>query len=82
MRLGFRVEGLGFRERMKWGFPKMRDPFVWGPHNKDHGILGSILGSPFWGGTTKCKKNAKQRTRRGQLCAYLSLARNGGNLSA
>ena len=31
-----------------WGFLKLGVPF-WGPHNKDHNILGSILGSPNFG---------------------------------
>ena len=35
---------------MKWGFPKIRGTFFWGgPHNKDYSILGSILGSPYFG---------------------------------
>ena len=41
---------------MKWspgrtilGFPKIRVTFLAGPHNKDHNILGSILGSPHLG---------------------------------
>ena len=29
-------------------FPKLWVPF-WGPYNKDCGILGSILGSPYFG---------------------------------
>ena len=34
---------------MKYGvFPKLGVPFG-GPHNKDYGILGSILGSPYFG---------------------------------
>ena len=31
------------------GFPKSRGTFLGGPHNKDHSILGSILGSPYFG---------------------------------
>ena len=30
------------------GFPKLGVP-LWGPHHKDYGILGSILGSPYLG---------------------------------
>ena len=30
-----------------WGFPKIRGTFFGGPNNKDHSILGSILGSPI-----------------------------------
>ena len=30
------------------GFPKLGVPFG-GPNNKDHNILGSILGSPYFG---------------------------------
>ena len=30
------------------GFPKIRCTF-WGPHKKDYSILGSILGSPYFG---------------------------------
>ena len=29
-------------------FPKLGVPF-WGPNNKDYSILGSILGSPYFG---------------------------------
>ena len=32
-----------------WRFPKIRDPCLGGPHNKDYYILGSILGSPNFG---------------------------------
>ena len=31
------------------GFPKIRGYPFGGPHKKDHNILGSILGSPFFG---------------------------------
>ena len=34
--MGFRVDGLGFN-------------LFGGPHNKDYSILGSILGSPYFG---------------------------------
>ena len=30
------------------GFPKLGAPF-WGPNNKGYSILGSILGSPYFG---------------------------------
>ena len=30
-----------------WGFPKIRGTLLGGPHNKDHSILGSILGSLY-----------------------------------
>ena len=30
------------------GFPKLGVPF-WGPENRDYSILGSILGSPYFG---------------------------------
>ena len=32
-----------------WGFPKIRGTLFGGPHNKDYSILGSILGSPYFG---------------------------------
>ena len=31
------------------GFPKLGVPFLGDPHNKDYSILGSILGSPYFG---------------------------------
>ena len=31
------------------GFPKIRGALFGGPHNKDYSILGSILGSPYFG---------------------------------
>ena len=31
------------------GFPKIRGTFFGGPHNKDYSILGSLLGSPYFG---------------------------------
>ena len=31
-----------------WGFPKIRGTIL-GVHNKDYSILGSILGSPYFG---------------------------------
>ena len=32
-----------------WEFPKIRGSNLGGPHNKDYSILGSILGSPYFG---------------------------------
>ena len=32
-----------------WGFPKIRGNLFGGPYNKDYSILGSILGSPYFG---------------------------------
>ena len=32
-----------------WEFPKIRGTLLRGPHNKDYSILGSILGSPYFG---------------------------------
>ena len=32
-----------------WGFPKIRGVLFRGPHNKDYSILGSILGSLYFG---------------------------------
>ena len=33
-----------------WGFPKITFLGAFGgPHNKDYGILGSMLGSPYFG---------------------------------
>ena len=37
-----------FSEAQKGGFPKLGYPFG-GPYNKDYSILGSILGSPYFG---------------------------------
>ena len=31
------------------GFPKIRLPFLGGPHSKDYSIWGSTLGSPYFG---------------------------------
>ena len=31
------------------GFPKIRGTLFGGPNNKDHSILGSILGYPYFG---------------------------------
>ena len=31
------------------GFPKIRGTLFEGPNNKDYSILGSILGSPYFG---------------------------------
>ena len=33
----------------KGGFPKIRGTIFGGPHNKDYSMLGSILGSPYFG---------------------------------
>ena len=32
-----------------WRFPKIRGTFLGGPFNKGYRILGSILGSPYFG---------------------------------
>ena len=32
-----------------WGFPKIKGTLFGGPNNKDYNILGSILGSPYFG---------------------------------
>ena len=52
------------------GFPKIGVPFLGGPNNKDHSILGSklgsILGSPYMG------KLPILVHRRQALCAQLS----------
>ena len=32
-----------------WGFPKIRGTLFGGPYNKGYSILGSILGSPYFG---------------------------------
>ena len=32
-----------------WGVPKIRGTFLGGPYNKDYSILGSRLGSPYFG---------------------------------
>ena len=33
----------------KWEFPKIRGTVLEDPQNKDYSILGSILGSPYFG---------------------------------
>ena len=33
----------------KWGFPKIMGTFFGGPHFQDYNILGSMLGSPYFG---------------------------------
>ena len=38
--------GFGFKI---WGFPKIRCTLLGGPHNKEYSILGSRLGSPYFG---------------------------------
>ena len=52
-----------------WGFPKSRCTILGGPHNKDYGISGSMLGSHFFGklpngGCSKgpCKRRAMGNT--------------------
>ena len=32
-----------------WGFPKIRGSFFGGPNIKDDNVLGSTLGSPYFG---------------------------------
>ena len=39
----YRAQGLGFRVSQNYGY------FFGGPDNKDHRILGSMLGSPYLG---------------------------------
>ena len=34
---------------LNWGFPKIGGYPFGGPNNKDYGIFGSILGSPYFG---------------------------------
>ena len=48
LQVGFRVWGLWFRDPQNWGY------LIGGPHNKDHSILGSILGSPILGNYQVC----------------------------
>ena len=46
------MEGGGERWDTWWvslGFPKIRGYHFGGLHNKDYNILGSILGSPYFG---------------------------------
>ena len=33
----------------QWGFPNIRGTFLGGPYNKNYSILGSKLGSPYFG---------------------------------
>ena len=35
------------------GFPEIRGTFLGGPNNKDYRVLGSILGSPYFGKLSK-----------------------------
>ena len=37
-----------------WGFPKIMGTLFWGPHNKGCSILGSIMGSPYFGKVPFC----------------------------
>ena len=37
---------------------------LWGPHNKDYSILGSILGSPYLGKLPYCPKNLRRAPRK------------------
>ena len=34
---------------MIWEFPKIRGTMLGSPYNKDYSILGSIMGSPYFG---------------------------------
>ena len=47
------VQELELRSAIIWGFPKIRGTIWGGPHNKDYSILGAILGStlgsPYFG---------------------------------
>ena len=43
-----RAWSLGCKRLECGGFPKLGVPF-WGSQNKDYSILGSILGSPYFG---------------------------------
>ena len=36
-------------EILKWGCPNIRCTFLGGPNNRDYSILGSILGSFYFG---------------------------------
>ena len=45
------------------GVSQNEGSFVWGPHNKDHGILGSILGSPFLGGNYQMQEKCKRKNK-------------------
>ena len=40
---------LGEAGQLIWGFPKIRGYLFGGPIKKDYSILGSILGSPYFG---------------------------------
>ena len=39
----------GRRFLLNWGFPQIGGYLLGGLYNKDYGILGSILGSPYLG---------------------------------
>ena len=45
MSSGFQTQ----RQKTIWGFPKIRGTFLWVAGNKNYTILGSILGSPYFG---------------------------------
>ena len=38
----------------RWGFPKIGGTCFGGPHNKDYSILGSLLGSRYFGKLLDC----------------------------
>ena len=40
---------LGYMYVYIWGFPKIKGTLFACPYNKDYSILGSILGSPYFG---------------------------------
>ena len=63
------------------GFPKLGVPFG-GPHKKDYGILGSILGSPYLGKLPSQNNPQKSRVlRNGHLWISLGMKRSEGDLS-
>ena len=41
--------GIAFLQGYVWEFPKLRGPFLGSPHNKDHSILGCVLGALIFG---------------------------------
>ena len=44
------------------GFPKIRSTLLGGPYNKDYSLLGSILGSPYFGKLPQTQQGLRRST--------------------
>ena len=47
--VGVQVREVAASSHSVWGFPRIRGTLFGGPNNEDYSILGSILGSPYFG---------------------------------